>query len=604
MATHSESHIVVPATSRTTVERLIPLAKRLSNGDPIVLAVTPRLRADTVPNEVPPWLVQLADDALEDVPHEIRVAPAQSIAGGMRELLADVTNPLLLLPAEPVHLSTAEAGAYRELMARPPCRTAMLSGTFEADVETGLIVGDGPGASLSLDVGARLFAPSTTRLRLIAIAASASDVEEREQKELDMRDRAAEFIPGRLFDVEVARAPSREQAVLNALRDAPVDVVVLPMPKLGLIARLSRGTPPQRLIRSAGVPVIVVDEPEPPALVPLSRVWDRAYRWIPSLSEEEKVAAYMRLRRESRPDPDYYVLLILAAVIAAFGMVLDSPAVVIGAMLVAPLMSPVLASGLGVVQGDARLIGLSLGSLVRGVAWAVGVATVVVVMSPGVTLTGEVEARAEPGLLDLLVALGAGAAGAYAFARPRLSAALPGVAVAAALVPPLAALPVAVALGEWTTFWGALLLFASNTVAISAAAAVVFLWLGFKPNPDRVGRLTVFGRGAMGMLLLLAAMVVIMGALTARSLSELDTDRRVELALEGAIDGLAAGVTLDGFATRARGDALEITAEVWATQPLQPEDAEAVRRSLEAELERRVTLELDVTPRLLAGEGR
>ena len=118
-------------------------------------------------------------------------------------------------------------------------------------------------------------------------------------------------------------------------------------------------------------------------------------------------------------------------------MIQDSAAVVIGAMLVAPLMSPLLGCGMAIVQGNLPLFRNSLKAVLFGFLVALAIGVVLGFISPMGELTDELRARGGPTVLDMLVALLSGIAAAYCNGRPNLSAALPGVAIAAALVPPL-----------------------------------------------------------------------------------------------------------------------------------------------------------------------
>jgi uncharacterized hydrophobic protein (TIGR00271 family) len=153
--------------------------------------------------------------------------------------------------------------------------------------------------------------------------------------------------------------------------------------------------------------------------------------------------------------------------------------VVIGAMLVAPLMTPILALAASLVAGEAARLVSSLWVVVAGAVGAFGVAWVLSFLLSGpVTaeeLTGEVLARTAPGLLDLGIAVAAGAAAAYILTDRGAGSALPGVAIAVALVPPLATVGITAEQGETAKAKGALLLFSTNLVAIVLAAAAVFL---------------------------------------------------------------------------------------------------------------------------------
>jgi uncharacterized hydrophobic protein (TIGR00271 family) len=189
---------------------------------------------------------------------------------------------------------------------------------------------------------------------------------------------------------------------------------------------------------------------------------------------------------------------------------LNSGAVVIGAMLVAPLMYPIVATGLAIVQGDPRFIKLALSSSLRGVLLAIGVSMLVGFLNIGEPLTNELAARTQPNLLDLGVAIFSGIAGAYAVCHSDAAGALPGVAIAAALVPPLGTAGITFSMGLFAESFGALLLFTTNFVAMSVATASVFLVLGFRPTltkKDRQSLQTRSVRIAVSLLLLVTGVL-------------------------------------------------------------------------------------------------
>jgi uncharacterized hydrophobic protein (TIGR00271 family) len=192
--------------------------------------------------------------------------------------------------------------------------------------------------------------------------------------------------------------------------------------------------------------------------------------------------AYAELKDAARPDRGYLVMIAVSAFIATFGLFLDSVAVIIGAMLIAPLMSPVLATGLAVARGDPRFLRQSLAATAQGAVLAVLCAAAVAVVSPELALGHEIVSRTRPTLFDLAVAFASGVAGAYTFSDKDLSPMLPGVAIAAALIPPLSVAGIGLGFGSHEIMWGAILLFAANLIAISFGAAVTFVALGFFPK--------------------------------------------------------------------------------------------------------------------------
>jgi uncharacterized hydrophobic protein (TIGR00271 family) len=178
----------------------------------------------------------------------------------------------------------------------------------------------------------------------------------------------------------------------------------------------------------------------------------------------------------------FFLMLALSSVIATGGIVTDSTAVVVGAMIIAPLMTPILATALSTVTGDGRNAIRSLLIAAGGTALVVAVAALITRLAPsGVQLAGntQVAARTAPRVIDLVIALAAGAAGAFAIARQDVPEVLPGVAVSISIVPPLCVAGAALVEGSPQLAGGALLLFATNFFAILLAAVCVFAAMGF-----------------------------------------------------------------------------------------------------------------------------
>ncbi len=176
---------------------------------------------------------------------------------------------------------------------------------------------------------------------------------------------------------------------------------------------------------------------------------------------------------------NFFVLLLLATVIATYGLVSDSTATVIGAMIVAPLMGPIMATAAAVVMGSAERALRSLLLVVVGILVVIATSTLLAWGVPDVALSFEQNSqlfsRIEPGLVALLTALASGAAGAFITAREEIADSMGGVAIAISLVPPLCVVGIGLRLGDWGAASGAMMLFLTNFLAILLAGGVTFL---------------------------------------------------------------------------------------------------------------------------------
>ncbi len=176
------------------------------------------------------------------------------------------------------------------------------------------------------------------------------------------------------------------------------------------------------------------------------------------------------------------ILMALATAIATFGLATDSTAVVIGAMLVAPLMTPILGVAAGLINGKTRSTAQSATITLLGSVGAIALAFLLAGAIPdidAVIQNAQITSRTSPSLLDLAIAIAAGAAGAYGVSRAESTDALPGVAVAIALVPPLAVVGITLQAGDTAQAGGAVLLFLTNLISIILMAGLVFVLVGY-----------------------------------------------------------------------------------------------------------------------------
>jgi uncharacterized hydrophobic protein (TIGR00271 family) len=214
------------------------------------------------------------------------------------------------------------------------------------------------------------------------------------------------------------------------------------------------------------------------ALLEQDVVGRRGLWHFPELTREQRVNLVDRLHKGAEWNFSFGVLTALSTAIASLGLIQGSAATVIGAMVVAPLMLPLIAAGLSIIQGNVHLFRVSSNSMLLGVLFALGSSLLIGFVIPRSDISMELLSRGNPNILDLGVAFFAGFAAAYAFALPELLGALAGVAIAVALVPPLATCGIAFADGLWALSYGSGLLFLTNMIAIVVGAAWAFRCLG------------------------------------------------------------------------------------------------------------------------------
>jgi uncharacterized hydrophobic protein (TIGR00271 family) len=202
----------------------------------------------------------------------------------------------------------------------------------------------------------------------------------------------------------------------------------------------------------------------------------------PGYLDEFEAKVFIEGGQTHRRLVNFFVLLLLATVIANYGILSNSIATVIGAMIVAPLMGPIMATTAGVVLGSAQRAWRSLVLVIIGVLFVVLFSALLTLVVPDITISftnnSEIASRITPGIYALLTALGAGAAGAYIISRAEIADSMGGVAIAISLVPPLCVVGISISQGEWTAAGGALLLFLTNFFAILLAGGLVFMLIG------------------------------------------------------------------------------------------------------------------------------
>jgi len=302
--------------------------------------------------------------------------------------------------------------------------------------------------------------------------------------------------------------------------------------------------------------------------------------------------------RAGKADLKFRLLIYFSCILATLGLLADSAAVVIGAMLVAPLLGPIMALGEASLGGRQRMMIVAASALAEGALSAVALSYLVAEGLSRVSLDvlesipAEVSARTRPNPLDLGIALAGGSIGAYALVRMRDSTAIPGVAIATALMPPLCTIGIGLAVRDPGIWGGASLLFGTNLLAIMFSASLVFWATGLRPHGNHHSLSGVIVGGAA-----LAILGVSLFGLTARAIGESREASELRRASEAALERVLPGSEIVEI-SRSVGSKGGLDVRLTASTPHQAshEDATAIQQLIAQDMQKRIALVLVSVP--------
>ena len=311
------------------------------------------------------------------------------------------------------------------------------------------------------------------------------------------------------------------------------------------------------------------------------------------ITKERRATVQVRVHDASKPDFSYYLLVILSSIIATMGLLVNSPAIIIGAMLVAPLMSPIIGIGLASITGDGRLLRDGALALFLGAVLAVIISVLITLGNlklPFIMLEEipyEVLTRTRPGPIDLAVALAGGSAAAFALAMPNISAALPGVAIATAILPPVCAVGIGLAMKQPEVAGGTFLLFITNAITIAFAATAVFFLLGFVPRLEKGQKRAPLSLFISGLLT-----IVLLGSLSYFSyefVQDANQKKEVESIIREEVDKLGHPDLIELDVDR-YGEILNIELVLRTLNPLLYQDSVVLQKALAERLQKPVAV--------------
>lgn len=522
----------------------------------------------------------------------VRIAP--SIHSGILATAREYDADLILVGGGTREGDSQPSAVLTSIFASTSRQMIVVRGQIEKEVLDVVVgTGGGPHSPMALELGAAIVKLTGGQLELVCVVPKGHPEEP-----------AAEALAATLekaeVEIEVASRVVASQTVESGLVETSRDksVLILGASVDRLLERTVVGGLPHEVSRVREGTTLIVKRAEAAMRFWQRRLWEFLARHTPTLTLTERSQIYSQMRHSARADGDFYAYISLSSAIAIFGLLLNSAAVIIGAMLVAPLMSPILATAQGIVQGNLRMIQRAGATTLKGASVAIGVATVIAALFAELLPTEQILARTAPNLLDLGVALAAGAVGAWAVSRASGAAAMPGVAIAVALVPPLCVVGYGLGTSQFWISGGAFLLFLTNLAAIILVGALVFVLLGFRPT--RVEREAQVRRAAIISLLTVAILIIPLG------LTTIKVSRQGRL--EAAIKKEVAETSQDSFrvwdfqvSRSGRGFVVEGT--IYAFRGFETERVFEFRRYLEDKVGVPVRVQMTVVPATLTVAG-
>jgi uncharacterized hydrophobic protein (TIGR00271 family) len=512
----------------------------------------------------------------EHVKPLVRLAPSSKV-GILDAVQEEKVDLLLLAWTGPVNTDQRTPDPLLDgVFAAAVCDVAVLRGKIPDELQQIFIPSaGGPHARMAIGLGKALGEPQHAQLTVLHYLIGKTTPEIRAKAEQDLAEQEKLFSDYPNHELRIDHTGVLQTGILNEVREA--DLTIIGASKEGLFNRSYFGGMPVQVAYANSRPTLLVRSKESVTMPLFGRAYAAIFSLLPMLSIERRVEVVGEMETAANPSSDFFVLIVLSAVIASLGLLQNSAAVIIGAMLVAPLMSPILAVAMSMVVGNIQTLWQAAEATVKGVVIAVLVSIIVVMISPLKPLTNEIMARTQPNVLDLLVALASGAAAGYAISRRELAAALPGVAIAAALVPPLGVIGYGIGTSQFSIALGALLLFTTNLIAIVLAAAVVFLLLGFQP--DRKDR-TELVRGLQIAIFSVLLVAIVLGFTTIVSVRNLNQQVDIENSFRQEIIGRAAQVESFQIQRQNKQYVIDATILNYRNSSLTPEDIQKLEQNL------------------------
>lgn len=479
--------VLVPIGRPDTASQMLELAGELvhpTNG--LVIALVVALGDSELANKLTDEVQETIENFRSDGEgHNVELVThvAVSISRGILDVARERHTDVIILGVQQSARRQVKLGTVVEnVISTAPCGVLIFRTSTSPNFNRVVIPVDGTVQStIAMKLGVSLALQHGTKVRHMSVQ---YNYQYNAEHEKSMRDSEAlmpdDNRPNK--QIIVGRNPSR--SILREMTEN--DLLVMGFSQKSDFERQITDDLSNQLLNRAPGPVIMISQIE----------WQRGIRGAiersllrinPQLTKVEQNELVWSAQKSADTNLDYTVMIILSAGLATLGLLTNSVAIIIGAMLVAPLMSPISGFSTGMATGLLELTRRASLTLIQGVVLALLISIAMGVFLPIDSPTSEMTSRGSPGILDAAVALVSGLVAAYASARKGIPAALAGVAIAAALMPPICVIGLAVALQKIDLAIGSTLLFLTNITFIIASQYIMFLWLGMRPDESREG---------------------------------------------------------------------------------------------------------------------
>ncbi|MEW6594129.1 MAG: TIGR00341 family protein [Thermodesulfobacteriota bacterium] len=297
--------------------------------------------------------------------------------------------------------------------------------------------------------------------------------------------------------------------------------------------------------------------------------------------------------REGEVSAGYFMTLAIANLIALCGLITNSSPVIIGAMLISPLMGPILSFGYAFITGDKQIWRTSVRKITISVVLTIGIAAMATLFSPLTDLTSEIMSRTRPNLYDLIIAFLAGLVGAVALCtKKNFLTVVPGVAIATAVIPPLSVAGFGAGIANHTIAIGGFLLFFTNLVAIIIATSLIFFFYGFRSRMTAEMDQTLLKKRSLYLTGILLVISIPLAHTLYSSISEVRLNSTIRSALQKEFNREHRAY-LNSFTFRERRDALELNVLLNTIDYLKDDEVKRVEEALTKSMRRKVSLNLE-----------